>query len=326
MIMKALYIVGFIFTSIYASTQDRRRTFAMAPPTPDSNATSPFPPTMNLRKFCEQIRNPNMCLMSNGCQWKPITMECSQLNCEKIFGWMNCAKSAGCMYTPDDQKCNDQSEAGPMPFAGLNFGPGAQGPEVTGFSPQAFGNPAMFNLPDYTNPVNGDSMPGYYNGFEPEMPEQPEGLMPHPAFGQGQIPFGEYESPFEAFEMEDVFKNPVMYHSMMKYFNQYMSTKFTICADLTDPAQCSVEGACMMSGGSCVQNTFGVPAAYHFVSKPQEHSESPQQDDKQPVAFYIGLGFAGVVIGFLSAVGLQTLCCEKRQENVGLDQYLRQNV
>lgn len=326
--MNALYVVGLIFiSSIYASKNDRRRTFAMAPPVADSNATSPFPPNMNLRKFCEQIHNPNMCLMSNGCHWKPMTMECSQLNCEKIFGWMNCAKSAGCMYTPDDQKCNDQSEAGPMgAFHALNFGPGATGPEVTGFTPQAFGNPAMFNLPEYTNPVNGDSMPGFYGGFEPEMPEQPEGFMHHPAFGQQPLQFGEYESPFEAFEMEDVFKNPVMYSSMMKYFNQYMSTKFTICADLTDPAQCGVEQACMLdTSGNCVQNTFGV-SQYQFVSKPHETQSSSLPDDKQPVVFYIGLGFAGVVLGFLSAVGLQTLCCEKRQENIGLDQYLRQNV
>merc|ERR1719281_1347678 len=60
----------------------------MQPQAPPRN--SPIPPFMNMRKYCEGIMNPNMCLMKNGCQWKPMKRECGQLNCEKIFGWQNC--------------------------------------------------------------------------------------------------------------------------------------------------------------------------------------------------------------------------------------------
>jgi len=244
-----------------------------------------------------------------GCTWNAMSFECSQLNCEKIFGWQNCAKSAGCVYTPDDAKCNDQSELPLPPYSCLQFGQGTGvNPAVTGITPDAFARPNMFNLPSYQNPINGDTLEGYYGGFEPE-----------------HLDFMNYANPMGAFEMEDLFKNPMMYSSMVGFFNQYMDQKFTVCSTLTDQIQCDIEAACSWSAGSCTRNNFGVQPGFPALSKTQESSETP--DENTPVVFYVALGFAGVILGFLSAVGLQTLCCEKkREEHVGLDQYLRQNV
>lgn len=265
-----------------------------------------------------------MCLMKNGCEWKPLSFECGQLNCEKIFGWQNCAKSAGCAYTADDRKCNDQSEAGA--FAGFQFGPQMQ---VQGFTPQAFKQPNMFRLPNYNNPINGDSMDGYYGGYEPE----------------GQFEMGEWEHPLESFDMEELFKNPYQYQFMKNFFNKYMDTKFQMCTSLSDETQCGVEQACEWDTATngCTKKSFtvspeqnsgmgggmpgyGMMGGMPFLSASQPQAEQPAPSEKSPsVVFQVSLGVVGVVLGFLSSVGLQHLCCEKRRD-VDLDQYLRQNV
>merc|ERR1719499_2894773 len=41
---------------------------------------------MNIRKHCETIRNPNMCLMKNGCEWKPMTLSVDNLIAKKYLG------------------------------------------------------------------------------------------------------------------------------------------------------------------------------------------------------------------------------------------------
>lgn len=223
------------------------------------------------------------------------------------------------MWSPEDRKCNDQVGDA---FAGLQFGPGSI---VAGFTPNQFSNPSQFNMPDYQNPINGDSTPGYYGGFEPQMPMT----------GPGANGFVDWSE----FEMEDMFKNPMMYNQMLNFYQNYMSQKFTICGDLAqDP--CQVEQACSWTGTTCTQNDFAVSASYNgnafggtmgypFLSEaaPQQEEQTSESTSEPPVVFYVGLGFAGVILGFLSAVGLQTLCCNKHGANsMRLDEYLRENV